>query len=207
VTRRAAAIELALFLSLVFSFIWLWREARWAGPIVYVLGLGLTISTHILHGESPRAIGFRMDNLSVALKEAAIPTVPLVAGLVIIGISGGHWRWDALDPGRFLDIVAWAFLQQYLLQGFIHRRIAGLLPEWPRWRLIVVGLVFGALHLPNPVLVPVTCVAGCVFALLFSRRPNIWVLALCHAVGSTAVAFAFEPGILRSMRVGPGYWR
>ncbi len=204
ITRRAAALELALFLAIVYSFIWIWREAPGAVTILYVSGLGLTIGTHILHRESPRRIGFRLDNLMPALRDAAVVVLPVVAVLLAVGWAGGYWSREALSADRFRDLAGWAFLQQYLLQGFIHRRIASILD---RGREPAVALIFALLHLPNPVLVPVTFAAGYVFAVLFRRQPNLWVLALCHAVGSTAVAFAFDPSVLRNMRVGPGYWR
>jgi membrane protease YdiL (CAAX protease family) len=50
ISRRAAAVELTLFLSLVFSFIWLWAGAvPHASAIVYLTGLSLTVGTHLLH--------------------------------------------------------------------------------------------------------------------------------------------------------------
>lgn len=205
ISRRAAGLELTLFLAIVFSFIWIWRDVPHAKLMVQVLGLGLTIGSHFLHRETPRAIGFRFDNLVPALKEAAVPTLPIVVGLVIIGVARGTWKDEALDPARFAELAGWALLQQYLLQGFIHRRVSALLAP-SLARDAVVGAIFAALHLPNPILVPVTFVAGTIFAILYRRQPNLWVVALCHAVGSTAVAFAFDPTLLHKMRVGPGYF-
>jgi hypothetical protein len=43
--------------------------------------------------------------------------------------------------------------------------------------------------------------------MLFRRAPNIYVLALCHAVGSSAVFFGLDPEALHGMRVGPGFHR
>lgn len=205
ISRRAAAIELSLFLAIVFSFIWIWRGVPHAKLIVQVLGMGLTIGSHFLHRETPRAIGFRFDNLIAGLREAALIALPVVIGLIVIGVVGGHWRPEALDPARFAELAGWALLQQYLLQGFIHRRLGALVaPSYARDA--AVGIIFAALHIPNPVLMPVTFCAGAILAALYRRHPNLWVSALCHAVGSTAVAFAFDPGMLHKMRVGPGYF-
>ena len=205
ITRRAAALELSLFLAIVFSFIWIWKDVPHAKLIVQVLGLGLTIGSHFLHRETPRTIGFRFDNLVPALKEAAVLTLPIVIILVIIGVARGTWKDEALDPARFAELIAWALLQQYLLQGFIQRRLGALVgPSYARDA--AVGIIFAALHIPNPILMPVTFCAGAILAALYRRHPNLWVSALCHAVGSTAVAFAFDPGMLHNMRVGPGYF-
>ncbi|HET9480476.1 MAG TPA: CPBP family intramembrane glutamic endopeptidase, partial [Candidatus Polarisedimenticolia bacterium] len=124
----------------------------------------------------------------------------------VMGWAGGHLGTEALGLERFSTVLAWGFLQQYLLQSFIHRRLASLI-DGPLARELATAGIFAVLHLPNPVLVPVTFVAGFVFSVLFRRNPNLAVLALCHAVGSTAVAFAFDPGVLHRMRVGPGYFR
>ncbi len=206
VTRRAALLELGLFLGLVFSYIWIWSGwSRSSILVVYAAGLGLTLATHLIHGEDARALGLRVDNLLPAAAQAAVPTVPLVAVFAALGIAGGHWGAEALDLNRFLRVVSWAFLQQYLLQAFIHRRLAAIVDR-PVPRELLVGGIFGALHLPNPILTPVTFLAGWIFALLYRRRPNLLVLAACHAMGSTAVAFGFPPEALQRMRVGPGYF-
>jgi membrane protease YdiL (CAAX protease family) len=207
ITKRAARIELALFLALVFSFIWIWSHAfPHASLVVYVLGLCLTVATYVIHRETPDDLGVRLDNLGAAAKEAAVPVLPLVALLLAAGFAGGPSNIEALDPERFLRVTAWGFLQQYLLQGFVHRRLAALI-ERPVGREIAVAAIFAALHLPNPILTPVTFVAGYVFAVLYRRHPNLLVLALCHSIGSTAIAFAFGPQALHNMRVGPGYFR
>ncbi|HET6374177.1 MAG TPA: CPBP family glutamic-type intramembrane protease [Candidatus Polarisedimenticolia bacterium] len=206
-SRRAAGIELTLFLALVLSYIWIWAGSfKGALVVVYVAGLGLTLGTHLIHRETAWDLGVRLDNVWASLKDCAVPTLPLVGFFLALGFANGHWSAEALDPSRFLRVVAWGFIQQYLLQGFIHRRLAVLI-EKPLPRELAVAGIFAALHLPNPVLVPVTFLAGYVFAVLYRRQPNLVVLALCHAVGSTAVAFAFDPASLHRMRVGPGYLR
>lgn len=206
-TRRAAAIELAILLTLVFSFIWTWAGTfPGSRVVIYVLGLGFTVATHLIHREGPAELGLRLDNLVAAARDAAIPTLPIVGFFLAMGYAKGHWHPEALDAERFLKVTAWGFMQQYLLQSFMHRRLQ-LLIRRPHLRDAAVGAIFALLHLPNPVLVPVTFIAGTIFAILFRRHPNLLILALCHALGSTAVAFGFDPDILHRMRVGPGYWR
>ncbi|MGH9870820.1 MAG: CPBP family glutamic-type intramembrane protease, partial [Candidatus Polarisedimenticolia bacterium] len=198
-------LELGLFLMVVFSFIWIWSRRPHAIQIVYVLGLGLSLSAHWRHRERLADLGLRLDNLGPALRDAAIPTVPLVSFFLLRAWWTGHWSPEALDPERFGALLVWGFFQQYLLQAYIHRRLAAVI-ERPLVCELAVAAVFAALHLPNPVLVPVTFLAGFVFSVLFRRHPNLFVLALCHALGSTAVAFAFDPEVLHRMRVGPGYF-
>ena len=206
-SKQAAAFELTLFLALVFSFIWLWSRAfPAASTVVYVLGLGLTLATHLIHRETPTDLGLRLDNLVAAAKDAAVPTIPLVTTFLVIGLVRGHPYTEALELERFLRGLAWGFLQQYLLQAFIHRRLAVIFAR-PLVRELGVAVIFGALHLPNPILALVTALAGYVFAVLYRRHPNLLVLSFCHAIGSIAVAFGFGPESLHKMRVGPGYFR
>ncbi len=205
-TARTALLELVFLLALVFSYVWVWAGTfSSAKYVVYVLGLGFTIATHLIHRESPRELGLRLDNLAAGGRDAALPMVPFVLLVVSLSIVNGHWSMRALDPDRFLEMTAWGFLQQYLLQAFIHRRVACLIRR-PLTCHLAVAAIFGLLHLPHPVLVPVTFVAGYLFAFLYRRHPNLFVLGLCHAIGSTAVAFGFDPAVIQRMRVGPGYF-
>jgi hypothetical protein len=59
----------------------------------------------------------------------------------------------------------------------------------PGWRGIslVVGVMFGSLHLPNPVLAIATFVGGIAMAEIFARYRNIWILALGQALASTLI--------------------
>lgn len=206
-SRGVAAMELIVFLALVLSYIWIWAGAfRWSWIGIGVLGLGFTVGTHLVHRESPRRLGFRLDTIGAAARHAAIFVVPLAAALIVIGVARGTLSSAFLSPGRWAHLLGWAFLQQYLLQSFIHMRIAAMI-RTPLLRELSVAAIFAILHLPNPLLVPITLGAGYLFATLFRRAPNVYILALCHAVGSSAVFFGLDPDALRRMRVGPGYLR
>ena len=200
-------LELAVFLTLVFTFIWMWsRGFRHADRVVLGAGLLMTLGAHWYHRERPSDLGFRLDNLRPALKDASIFVLPLVALMGVHGWWTGYWNVKALGVERFIGLLAWGLFQEYLLQGYIHRRLIPIVRR-PPVRELLVGLIFAAMHIPNPVLVPVTFASGFTFAILYRRHPNLWVLALCHAVGSTAVAYGFDPELLHKMRVGPGYFR
>ena len=111
---------------------------------------------------------------------------------------GGVDQGVVEDP--LLDVVGHAV-------GVSSSGTAFLLNAATPWkRELAVGIIFGLLHLPNPILVPATFLAGWVFAILFRRYPSLPALALSHAVGSTAVAFCFDPATLHKMRVGPRYF-
>jgi membrane protease YdiL (CAAX protease family) len=75
---------------------------------------------------------------------------------------------------------------------------------WPA--ALLAGFAFGALHWPNPVLVPITFVGGVAMAWMFAQERNILPLALGQAVLGSLIWLAFPLAWHHSMRVGPGYW-
>ena len=83
-----------------------------------------------------------------------------------------------------------------LLQGIRSREAASF----------VGGLLFGALHWPNPVLVPLTFIGGVMMCWLFARERNILPLVLGQALLGALVWWAFPLAWHHSMRVGPGYY-
>src|SRR6266403_5426308 len=47
---------------------------------------------------------------------------------------------------------------------------------------LISGTIFGALHWPNPVLVPITWIGGTVMSWLFARERNILPLTVFQAI-------------------------
>jgi hypothetical protein len=81
--------------------------------------------------------------------------------------------------------------------------------DWKEHSLVAAALsslVFGALHWPNPVLVPVTLIGGFGMCLLFARHRNILPLTLGQAILGGLTWWAFPVAWHHSMRVGPGYY-
>jgi hypothetical protein len=68
------------------------------------------------------------------------------------------------------------------------------------------SLIFGALHWPNPVLIPVTLIGGFGMCLLFAKQRNILPLTLGQAILGGLTWWAFPIAWHHSMRVGPGYY-
>jgi membrane protease YdiL (CAAX protease family) len=49
-------------------------------------------------------------------------------------------------------------------------------------------------------------VAGLVWAFVYQRRPNLFALAISHALASITLALSFPPNLLNSLRVGFKYF-
>ena len=165
------------------------------------LALALMVISHRERGETAREIGFRLDNFLSATRSLLLPTVGAVLVIVAVawmlnkGFISAPWR------NRFLLLPVWALVQQYALNGFINRRSQLVLGKG--WRsVLVVALIFGLLHLPNPVLSLLTFVGGLIWAFVYQRHPNLLALALSHSIISITLALAVSSKWLDSLRVG-----
>lgn len=172
--------------------------------IPVLLALGLMIFSHRERGEGWQDIGFRFDNFVSALKILVLPTIAVVvAALAIVFVTSnlteiGPWR------NRLFALPLWALFQQYALNGFINRR-AQLALGTGRRSVVLVGLAFSIVHLPNPTLTFVTFIGGTIWASAYQRRPNLFALAVSHTVVSIAFALTLSSS-LDSLRVGFKYF-
>ena len=176
------------------------------------LALALTITSHRARGESPRALGFRVDNFARALGVLA----PLMlAGAALLLLWGRLWfgarfrvgggRAGAYWLGFPVWGVAWGLLQQYVLQGFVNRR-AQIVFGAGRRSVFMTALVFALLHLPNPWLTAATFTGGLLWAYAYQRAPNLYALALSHAAMTWLLIASVPAGALKSLRVGFKYF-
>jgi membrane protease YdiL (CAAX protease family) len=73
--------------------------------------------------------------------------------------------------------------------------------------IAVAALLFGAVHLPNPFLAPVTAAAALLWCRIYDRHPNILPLAFSHGFGTLMILYAFDASITGRLRIGASYLR
>ena len=175
-----------------------------AVPIL--LAIGFMLFSHWYRGESLQAIGFRLDNLAVAVRMLLLPTLGAVIVILILGwaLSGSAFILRPLRP-HLLLLPLWALFQQYALQGFINRRLQTAMGTGFKVTL-VVALLFGLLHLPNPLLALLTFLGGLIWASVYQRQPNLLALGISHSFASLTLALAIPPNVINGLRVGFRYF-
>ena len=179
-------------------------EQRWPREIV-LLPAGIVIALTIRHDARHREWGFAPRALLPGLWRALVLT--LVLGIVILAIGAAlgtlHDRRDFL--GSLAPLIVWGGAQQWVLQTAVLREAQRATSR--NTGILIAALLFGAVHLPNPFLAPVTAIAALFWCRLYDRSPNIIPLALSHALGTLAVLYAFDADITGRLRIGASYLR
>jgi hypothetical protein len=206
--RWTAVVDVTLFPGFVIWFIW-WLQfrARWTW-VIFPIWLIVSFS---LHKDTHQTLGWRLDNLWPATKQALIILGAMALGLVIIGLVLSPARpahSDLAALGQFGGYLAFCTAQQLGLNCLVQNRMLSLVRnEWVS--ALLTGTIFAACHWPNPVLVPLTFIAGAVMAWMFGRVRNVIPLAIGQTILGMLVLWAFPMAWQHHMRVGPGYydWR
>ncbi len=203
--RIASGVEVLVFYAGILLYIWRWQYShpRWSIAL-----LAFLIISHLAHGERPRDLGLTLSGLRASAEKILPLALAVCLPLTLYGLARG--RLAPLWPGQqsliyFAAYLSWCVVQQYLTQSYFHLRLMSVV-ESPHRRSALLGVMFGAAHIPNPILMVVTTLAGFAFAEVFARHRNIWPLALAQCAGGFLIAALSPASLIHNMRVGPGYY-
>jgi len=203
--QYSCLIEGLAFVAYVAWYIWRGQALLPATWWVFVVWLG---ASFLLRRDTPKTMGWRGDNLWAATRRAVVFFAPASAAVCCAGLFLGMLERlpsHLSEPRKFVSYFAFCVLQQVGLNSFLMNRLLAAI-ERPVPTALVAGVLFAALHWPNPVLVPLTFAGGTAMAWLFASKRNILPLALGQAILGALVWWAFPMAWHHSMRVGPGYW-
>ena len=198
-------VEALTFSAIVALFIWRWQLAQPRSWVIFPVWL---IASFLIHRDTPKTLGWRADNLWPATRQGLVFFTSFVAIVSVTGLLLGalhHLPAHLIDQRRFVGYFSFCLLQQIAVNSYLMNRFLGS-AKTPWISAFLASAIFGALHWPNPVLVPVTFFGGFVMCLLFAGQRNILPLTLGQAILGGLVWWAFPMSWHHSMRVGPGYY-
>lgn len=185
----------------VLSFV---GDNKLISAIPILLACGLIVFSSRERGETLREIGFRTDNFLSSCRLLLLPTAAAIIVIVVICWFTNHLI-AAPFRARYFSLPLWALFQQYALNGFVNRRAQLALGRGLK-SIALVAVIFGLLHLPNPLLTMVTIIGGLILAAVYQRQPNLFALALSHTLVSLTLALVTPPDLFNSLRVGLKYF-
>jgi hypothetical protein len=204
-TDLITALEVLSIYAGILLYIWRWQFSY---PRTWIVLLCGVVASHLLHRDTLERLGLTFHNL----RAGSQVILPLATALCLPVFFYGLWsgRLIALPPTRrvltsFAAYSLWCLFQQYVMQSYFHNRLMSLLPNRHTSSLLV-AVMFGAAHIPNPILMIATTGGGFILAEVFARHRSILPLALAQAVGGFMIAALSPASLIHNMRVGPGYF-
>jgi hypothetical protein len=204
--RRKVAIELGAVAILTTIFLLLFPKRNpavdvgLAGFALLCIGLSAPYTKQIIWAASPRPVAENQFRRCVGVT-LWVTVPPALLFLVIGGIvafKSGGWpaagdrvfNWRIL--AAFGCYLPWALMQQTLLQFYLLGRLLALFPkQFALVPMIITGICFGLVHLPDVWTALVTVASGTVWSFIYYRYRCLLPLAFSHA----ALGSAFYYGI------------
>ncbi|HEY6292455.1 MAG TPA: CPBP family intramembrane glutamic endopeptidase [Terriglobia bacterium] len=205
VKRVLTGAEVAALYACVLLDIWRWQYSH---PRLWILLLVVVFTTQVVHRDTLRDLGLTRFELRSSAQVVLPLMLAVYVPLMLAGFASGRIRLVIPDFAALSYLGRygfWCLCQQYLVQSYFHNRLMSVIRN-RHLSSLLVAVMFGAAHLPNPVLTAATTLGGFIFSEVFARHRNIWPLALAQTAGGFLVAAITPAGLIHNMRVGPGYW-
>jgi hypothetical protein len=201
--KWVSAAEVAAFYALVHGVMWLSGRFRPTILLVAAAMAVLCVGSNRMHGDTRERLGFDPRHFWPSFRLTALVTLPVLIPLLILGwTKRSDWPWNL--PFALAGYPVWSFVQEYALLGFVNNRLEEAMAGHERLLPWINGFLFSMAHLPNPVLMVATFLAGVAFTWIFRRERHLVPISIAHAAVGIAISLAFAD-IYGIMSVGPGY--
>jgi hypothetical protein len=203
--RVFAALEVLGMYAGILEFIWRWQYSH---ALAWIPMLAVIVASHFLHRDRLADLGLNWRKARASASIVLPLAIVLYVPILIYGFVRGALTLAAPDmrvAEGFAGYLIWCSFQQYLMQSFFHHRLRSIIAS-PHLSSLLVAVMFGVAHIPNPVLMVATTVGGFLLAEIFLRHRCIWPLALAQAVGGFLLGAVSPASLIRHMRVGPSYF-
>jgi Type II CAAX prenyl endopeptidase Rce1-like len=197
---------LFVFTSAMFLVIWFRKE-----PISYLVIASILIAMMIhLYPDVHRTLGTNMRKKPIIQDwlSATWMTLALATVLAFISWLSGAWQAKSLfvftdkpSSELLLEKLPTVAFQQVLLQWFLVPVLTRIFTR--RWMIAIwAASIFSLLHMPNPILMGLTFIAGVSWVIYYqSRKRFVPIIASHFALAILASGFCGE--YIFHMRVGP----
>lgn len=202
--------EVSLLFALIMARIWIFDKMGWITVAATAIPISLAAFSWYKRGDNLKSLGVAPDDFSKDFKLIAATFLTLWAIVMTIAV---FWNPIALSNPDLLYKFGkhavlyffWALLQQLWCNGYFVNRLNACLKNTTLTSLLT-GLLFGIIHLPNPVLFTATFIGGALSAHFFQRNRNLYWLALGHALLAVSIHKFLPPLWHHNLRIGWDFW-
>src|SRR5258708_12270704 len=201
--KRIAVLEILIGLGLIEATVWSCRPVQrlllWISAAWFLCHAVLAA----YHG-NPQGLDVPQFKVTAVLLTAPV----FLAGTVVAnGAALGtlHHIFGTVAPLQHASsYIIWAIVQQYLQQSYFFVRFEQLISRGVLASLVTAAM-FGVVHLPNPVLAPVTFAGGWIMSEIFRRYRCVVPLGIAHGLLGLAIAATVPDHLLHPIPVGLSY--
>jgi membrane protease YdiL (CAAX protease family) len=209
--RMIAALEVASVMISVIIAAWvilpLQPERPWLALFPAITGLALILRSQKARGEDARSLGLGGVNFLRAAQLLALPMLAGAALIVATGMAAHSFHYTSHFRIVLVVLPIWGLIQQYVLQGFVYRRLRfSFAGRGSGVAIVATAVLFALAHAPNLMLMGLALVGGLLWTWVYDRAPNVLALGLSHAIMSLLIMTSSPPWLLDSMGIGFKYF-
>jgi len=208
--KKILAAEIQFIFQLIILRIWFFDHRGLISWILAILPVYLAVTSWVFQKNSLETLGFRPKEF---WKDFYLNFFSFFILARLVTFAAEFAKYDFFYQQnlsfKFLKTLLlyypWAFFQQLFLNGYFGNRIEQLTKNNYVTSLFG-GFLFSLIHLPNPVLTPITFIGGSLSIFFFFRHQNLYTLAFFHALLATIIKYFLPMVWHHNLRIGPGFY-